>query len=87
MIAFQNFALENSDRVFISFNDLEFILKEDSDNRELIPDFFCYFDYFCNLNCSYLGQREDGEMNDDFELKNNDQSKYINNISSYAYFV
>ena len=87
MIAFQNFALENSDRVFNSFNDLELILNEDSDNRELIPDFFCYFDYFCNLNCSYLGQREDGEMNDDFELKSKNQSKYINNISSYVYLV
>ena len=66
LIALQNFKLENSDRIFNSFKELEDILKEDSDNRELIPDFFCYFDYYINLNCSYLGEKDNGYFNDDF---------------------
>ena len=91
IITFQNFRLENSERIFNSFNELEEILKEDSDNRELIPDFFCYFDYYINLNCSYLGQRDNGNFNDDFIVNeiniNKAPSKSINKISSYAYLL
>ena len=87
MIKFLNYKLENPQRIFNSFNELEIILKEDSDNRELIPDFFCYFDYFCNLNCSYLGERYNGEIIDDFNIKKNTSSEFINIISSYAYFI
>ena len=87
MITFQDFKLENSNRIFHSFKELEIILKEDSDNRELIPDFFCYCDYFCNLNCSYFGKRNGKEMIDDIEIKNNSLSRYANNISSYIYFI
>ena len=91
IVTFQNFRLENSERIFNSFNELEEILKEDSDNRELIPDFFCYFDYYINLNCSYLGQRDNGNFNDDFIVNeiniNKAPSKSINKISSYAYLL
>ena len=91
IITLQNFKLENSERIFNSFNELEEILREDSDNRELIPDFFCYFDYYINLNCFYLGERENGKFNDDFIVNENNinisQTKIINNISSYAYLL
>ena len=82
-----NKKFENPDRVFNSFSDLEQILSEDSDNRELIPDFCCYFDYFCNLNCSFLGEKSNGNINDDFDITKKISSKYINNISSYVYMI
>ena len=91
LIALQNFKLENSDRIFNSFKELEDILKEDSDNRELIPDFFCYFDYYINLNCSYLGEKDNGYFNDDFIVDEfnikKSPAKSINKISSYAYLL
>ena len=44
LIKLQNYKQENPNRMFISFEGLEIILKGGVDNRELIPDFFCYFD-------------------------------------------
>ena len=87
MIKLQNFKIEDPDRIFNSYKELEVILKEVNDNRELIPDMFCYFDYFCNLNCAFMGFKKNGELNDDFKISNQLLSKYTNNISRYVNYL
>ena len=87
MIKLQNFKIEDPDRIFNSYKELEVILKEVNDNRELIPDMFCYFDYFCNLNCAFMGFKKNGELNDDFKISNQLISKYTNNISRYVNYL
>ena len=87
IIALQNYKIEDANRVFNSFNEIEEIFKFDTENRELIPDIFCYIDYFCNLNCSFLGKRNNGEINDDFNMRYFPPSKYINKIASYVYLL
>lgn len=84
MIKLQNLKWEDPNRVFSSFNTLGEILVDTNDNRELIPDFFCYFDYFCNLNCIYIYIENCKIFVDDFEIKDSELSKYNNYISSYA---
>ena len=56
MIKLQNYKNDNQNEIFSSFDSLEAILSAGNDNRELIPDFFCYFDFLLNLNCSFLGE-------------------------------
>ena len=83
LIKLQNYQNENPNRMFISFQGLETILKSGVDNRELIPDFFCYFDFLLNLNCNYLGKLMNGSLNDDFLLKSNKMNKmfeYVHNL-------
>ena len=74
MIKLQNYENENPNRMFISFESLEYILSFGIENRELIPDFYCYFDYLINLNCNFLGEIEGNAINDDF-LINSEESK------------
>ena len=83
-IRFQNYKIECAERILNSFIEIEYILSEDSDNRELIPDFFCYFDFLFNLNCFNLGIKENGEMIDDLKFDDIINSKYINKVSSYV---
>ena len=68
MIRLQNYQNENPNRIFLSFESLEVILSTAQDNRELIPDFFCYFDFLLNLNCNFLGEIQDDSINDDFKI-------------------
>ena len=72
LIKLQNYKQENPNRMFLSFRETQLILETSTDNRELIPDLYCYIDYLCNLNCSYLGTRMNMNIVDDF---------YINNIN------
>ena len=86
LIRLQNYKLEDANRMFNNFTEIKEILKNNNDNREIIPDFFCYFDYFCNLNCCFYGYRTNkvvSEVIDDFALNNN-LSSHNNNISSYV---
>ena len=85
LIKLQNYHNENPNRIFSSFQSLEKILKAEVDNRELIPDFFCYFDFLINLNCSYFGQVKEYSINDDFEMEINSLSNHKNIISPYVY--
>ena len=84
MLKLQNSKWEDPNRVFCSFSTLGEILQNSSDNRELIPDFFCYFDYFCNLNCNYMYIENTKIFIDDFEIDDKEISKYTNSIASYA---
>ena len=77
LIKLQNYQNENPNRMFISFEGLEIILKGGVDNRELIPDFFCYFDFLINLNCNFLGVVSSGLVNDDFSIKSNKMKEYV----------
>ena len=84
MLKLQSSKWEDPNRVFSSFITLGEILQNTNDNRELIPDFFCYFDYFCNLNCNYIYIENTKIFVDDFEIDEKELSKYTNSISSYA---
>ena len=85
LIKLQNYKNEDPNRIFNDFNEIKDILLVSNDNREIIPDFFCYFDYYCNLNCCFYGLKSGTEevFIDDFKL-NSDLSKYNNNNSSYV---
>ena len=84
MLKLQEYKWEDPNRVFCSFNILGEILQSSNDNRELIPDFFCYFDYFCNLNCNYIYIKNSKAFIDDFEINERVLTKYNNSISSYT---
>ena len=89
IIKFQSFNQENSNRIFNSYQDIDNILKNSNDNRELIPDIFCYFDFYCNLNCSYYANSNNYNsiVKDDFNEKIFIPSKYVNSVSSLAYLL
>ena len=92
MIQLQNYRQENPNRMFLSFGDTQKILETSTDNRELIPDLFCYIDYFCNLNCSFLGLRAEDVLVDDFNIYDhfdNTKDKEINNniISTFVKYL
>ena len=84
LIRLQNYNLEDSNRMFFSYNDTENILKTSNDNREMIPDFFCYFDYFCNLNCCFYGTKVNNQSIDDFLILNSESTFYYNIVSFYV---
>ena len=83
-IKLQSGELEDANRTFNNFKDTEEIIDFQSDNRELIPDFFCYFDFLLNSNCNIFGKYNSELLVDDFSfLLRTNSSKYINRISSY----
>ena len=84
LIRLQSYKIEEPDRDFNSFEDLENIISIGFDNRELIPDIYCYIDYFINLNCSFLGIKRNEKIVDDFVICNFKPVKnFISIISSY----
>ena len=54
-IKFQSSYFDVAERLFNSFNDYLFALKESRENRELIPELFCEYEPFINLNHNFLG--------------------------------
>ena len=84
-IKLQEEQLEDPNRTFNNFKDTEKTLQFQNDNRELIPDFFYYFDFLLNLNCNLFGKYNEELLIDDFSyVKDTNISKYINSISSYV---
>ena len=83
IIKLQSYKLESPDRTFDSLENLTEILLDGYENRELIPDFFSYIDYFININCSYFGIKSNFELVDDFKINNINITKYSNIISIY----
>ena len=79
MIKLQGYQNENPNRIFSSYKNIEFFFEKGIDNRELIPDFFCYFDFLLNLNCCFFGEVKKVRVNDDFilELDINDKNKNV----------
>ena len=75
MIQLQNLNKENPNRLFTSLEDSLTILYESIENREPCPQFFTNFDYYCNLNCAFLGFQHNDSLVDDFRInKGNDIS-------------
>ena len=83
LIELQSYKLEDPYRTFNSLEELEDIINGGFDNRELIPDIFCYIDYFINLNCSFYGIKNGNTVVNDFIMQNFTPNKYVNTISSY----
>ena len=86
LIKLQNYKQENPNRMFLSFKDTQFVLNQSNDNRELIPDIYCYIDYMCNLNCSFFGIRTNSWLVDDFFISklNEKLDENLNLISTYV---
>jgi hypothetical protein len=80
LIKLQNYQNENPNRIFSSLQSLKAILTSGVDNRELIPDFFCYFDFLINLNCNFFGKQITKIMNDDYILNSQKLSEYVYNL-------
>ena len=89
LIKLQNYKQENPNRMFLSFRETQLILQTSTDNRELIPDLYCYIDYLCNLNCSFNGIRNNLNLVDDFYIF--DEYKVYNEnanlISSFVEYL
>ena len=87
LIKLQNYTRENPNRLFLSFPETLQVFKNLPENRELIPDLFCHFDFYCNLNCAFNGYKTAGNLLVD-DLNNNYQMKYSDNMNSiYANFI
>ena len=87
LIKLQNYQNEDPNRIFSSFESLEYILSSGVDNRELIPDFYCYFDYLINLNCNFLGVIEGNIINDDFCIDSEQSKNVEKGITSYVHNI
>ena len=91
LIKLQNYRQENPNRMFLTFKDTQKILKSSTDNRELIPDIYCYVDFFCNVNCAFFGMRANNDiLVDDFSIDENyriENNKYTNLISNFVEFL
>ena len=84
-IKLQSGELEDPNRTFNNFKDTEETVEFQNDNRELIPDFFCYFDFLLNSNCNLFGKYNSEFLIDDFSFSlRNNTSEYYNRISSFA---
>ena len=84
LILLQNFKFDSPGRMFSSFKDTQNSLLDNNDNRELIPDIFCYIEFFCNLNCMFIGVKNSDNISmlvDDFDQ--NTKINFENKISSY----
>ena len=85
MILLQVNNFDSPARLFNCFIETESILLRDdnNDNRELIPEIFTSFDYFCNLNCCFFGKKNNGDIVDDLIISDNESRT----ISSYVNFI
>ena len=84
MILLQENHFDSPSRLFNCFVETISILlrNNNNDNREIIPEFFASFDYFCNLNCCFFGKNSRGIV-DDLIISYYESPT----ISSYIYFI
>ena len=80
IIELQNMYKENANRLFVSMEQSLKILSGRFENREALPEIFSCFDFYCNLNCIFLGIQGDGTLVDDF--KPNKRLDIITNFGS-----
>ena len=86
MIQLQNLTKESPNRLFTSMDQCLRVLDKNLENRESIPELFSCFDYYCNLNCAFLGIQGNGALVDD--LKTNIKDDIMDNLySSYFKYV
>ena len=86
MIQLQNLTKESPNRLFTSMEQCLRVLDKNLENRESIPELFSCFDYYCNLNCAFLGIQGNGALVDD--LRTNIGNDIMDNLySSYFKYV
>ena len=79
MIKLQGNTQENTNRMFLSVSETQYVIENNSDCRELIPEFFSTIDYMVNLNCNLFGYRKDNTLVDDILFdKVVSLNKYVN---------
>ena len=86
IIKLQNYTKENPNRLFISYKETLKVFKSIPENRELIPDLFCHFDFYSNLNCTYNGHKTIGNLIVD-DLYGSDNEYTENMLSIYLKYV
>ena len=87
-VKFQNYQLENANRMFIGVKETADILETGNDNRELIPEFFAKIEFLLNLNYSFYGIRTSNKIVNNVNinfLKNNINSPIL--LSDYVRFI
>ena len=62
IIKLQNGMFDHPNRTFHSFYEILEILIKYNDNRELLPEIFCFPEMFINLNFNNLGQRTNDKI-------------------------
>ena len=87
MIQLQNYNKENPNRLFTSMGESLNVLYENQENRESVPEFFSSFDFYCNLNCTFLGIQNNVALVDDLRVNkgldisgNLDKDEHLQNI-------
>ena len=81
-ILLQNKTLDSPNRMFLRFNEPQKIIKQGSDNRELIPELYVSVDCLLNLNYAYLGRRTDKILINDFCNENSSDDNLSNVVKS-----
>ena len=88
-IEISNYRMEHEDRQFISFEACSNLML--TFNKELIPQFFCYTDFFININCTFFGiLYPEKTIVDDFfisKIYNEKTEKCCNSISNLIQFL
>ena len=69
-ILFQSMKFDVPARIFSSMKNIFLFYEVTEDNRELIPEFFCSYDFLINLNCNDLGVLD--IQNENYHLNNVD---------------
>ena len=80
-IQLQNLNKESPNKLFTSLKEDLSILYGNIINREVCPEFFTNFDFYCNLNCSFLGYQHNNNIVDDFRV--NERNDITGNLYSY----
>ena len=90
MITLQNGNFESPNRMFMSFNEIQRILKTSNDNRELIPELYSSVYYMLNLNYCYFGYTIYKEQVNHLQLlidPNTNELYSPNNIGTYVQYL
>ena len=90
MITLQNGNFESPNRMFMSFNEIQRILKSSNDNRELIPELYSSIYYMLNLNYCYFGETIYKEQVNHLQLLIDTDTNELyapNNIGTYVQYL
>ena len=90
MITLQNGSFESPNRMFMSFNETQRILKSSNDNRELIPELYSSIYYMLNLNYCYFGETIYKEQVNHLQLVRNSSTNELcspGNLGTYVQYL
>jgi len=80
-IIFQGNKFDNPDRQLNNIDQILYIIKCTKDNRELIPEFFSTFEYFCNLNYVFFGLKQNKKLVNNIQIPS-----FYSSIEEYIYY-